>query len=24
VMWQGEVVTPSQGEPVRFLETLKA
>ena len=23
VMWQGEVVTPSQGEPVRFLETLK-
>jgi dihydroorotase len=24
VMWQGEVVTPSLGEPVRFLETLKA
>ena len=24
VMWQGEVVTPSQGEPERFLETLKA
>lgn len=24
VMWQGEVLTPSQGEPVRFLETLKA
>src|SRR5215510_9293473 len=24
VMWQGEVVTPSTGEPVRFLETLKA
>jgi dihydroorotase len=23
VMWQGEVVTPSQGEAVRFLETLK-
>jgi dihydroorotase len=23
VMWQGEVVTPSQGEPVRFLETLR-
>jgi dihydroorotase len=23
VMWQGELVTPSQGEPVRFLETLK-
>ena len=23
VMWQGEVVTPSSGEPVRFLETLK-
>ena len=23
VMWQGEVVTPSTGEPVRFLETLK-
>ena len=22
VMWQGEVTTPSQGEPVRFLETL--
>ncbi|WP_315834493.1 dihydroorotase [Bradyrhizobium prioriisuperbiae] len=24
VMWQGELATPSQGEPVRFLETLKA
>jgi len=24
VMWQGEVATPSTGEPVRFLETLKA
>ncbi len=24
VMWQGEVATPSPGEPVRFLETLKA
>src|SRR4051794_16636737 len=24
VMWQGEVVTPSTGEPGRFLETLKA
>jgi dihydroorotase len=23
VMWQGELVTPSTGEPVRFLETLK-
>ena len=23
VMWQGEVVAPSQGEPVRFLETLR-
>jgi dihydroorotase len=23
VMWQGELVTPSQGEVVRFLETLK-
>jgi dihydroorotase len=23
VMWQGEVMTPSTGEPVRFLETLK-
>lgn len=23
VMWQGELVTPAQGEPVRFLETLK-
>lgn len=23
VMWQGELVTPSQGETVRFLETLK-
>ncbi len=24
VMWQSEVVTPSTGEPVQFLETLKA
>src|ERR1700719_3067613 len=24
VMWQGELMTPSRGEPVRFLETLKA
>ena len=24
VMWQGELVTPAIGEPVRFLETLKA
>ncbi|MGM4895655.1 dihydroorotase [Tardiphaga sp. 839_C3_N1_4] len=24
VMWQGELVTPSQGETVKFLETLKA
>ena len=24
VMWQGELLTPSIGEPVRFLETLKA
>src|SRR5213080_2783004 len=24
VMWQGELVTPCSGEPVRFLETLKA
>jgi dihydroorotase len=24
VMWQGELVTASSGEPVRFLETLKA
>jgi dihydroorotase len=24
VMWQGEVTTPSTGEPVRFLETLRA
>jgi dihydroorotase len=24
VMWQGELATPSNGEPVRFLETLKA
>ena len=24
VMWQGEVATPSLGEPVRFLETLRA
>jgi dihydroorotase len=23
VMWQGELATPSTGEPVRFLETLK-
>ena len=23
VMWQGELVTPSSGEPVRFLETLR-
>lgn len=23
VMWQGEIVTPSTGEPIRFLETLK-
>lgn len=23
VMWQGELLTPSQGEPVRFLETLR-
>jgi dihydroorotase len=23
VMWQGELVTPATGEPVRFLETLK-
>jgi dihydroorotase len=23
VMWQGELTTPAQGEPVRFLETLK-
>ncbi|KAH2816222.1 hypothetical protein KXV85_004375, partial [Aspergillus fumigatus] len=23
VMWQGELVTPAQGEPVQFLETLK-
>ena len=23
VMWQGELVTPSTGEPVRFLETLR-
>jgi dihydroorotase len=23
VMWQGELLTPSTGEPVRFLETLK-
>jgi len=23
VMWQGELLTPSRGEPVRFLETLK-
>jgi dihydroorotase len=22
VMWQGEVATPSQGEPIRFMETL--
>jgi dihydroorotase len=24
VMWQGELVGPSGGEPVRFLEALKA
>jgi dihydroorotase len=24
VMWQGELTTPSLGEPVRFLETLQA
>src|ERR1700692_934046 len=24
VMWQGEVIAPSTGEPVRFLETLRA
>ncbi|MBB1090781.1 dihydroorotase [Rhodopseudomonas palustris] len=24
VMWQGELTTPSTGEPVRFLETLKS
>jgi dihydroorotase len=24
VMWQSEIVAPSTGEPVRFLETLKA
>jgi dihydroorotase len=24
VMWQGELATPSGGEPVRFMETLKA
>jgi dihydroorotase len=24
VMWQGELVMPSQGEPVRFLESLKS
>jgi dihydroorotase len=24
VMWQGELLAPSSGEPVRFLETLKA
>src|SRR3954447_3487558 len=24
VMWQGELLTPSSGEPVRFLETLRA
>ena len=23
VMWQGELVTPSLGEPIRFLETLR-
>ncbi|MFL6790203.1 MAG: amidohydrolase family protein, partial [Bradyrhizobium sp.] len=23
VMWQGEVMTPATGEPVKFLETLK-
>jgi dihydroorotase len=24
VMWQGELAAPATGEPVRFLETLKA
>ena len=24
VMWQGELLTPATGEPVRFQETLKA
>ena len=24
VMWQGKLMTPSTGEPVRFLETLRA
>ena len=24
VMWQGEIVTPSQGEPVRFVQALRA
>ena len=24
VMWQGELTTPSSGEPLRFMETLKA
>lgn len=24
VMWQGEVITPSTGEPIRFMETLAA
>jgi hypothetical protein len=24
VMWQGEIVAASTGEPVRFLETLRA
>jgi len=24
VMWQGELLTPSQGEPIRFMETLVA
>ncbi|OYY81809.1 MAG: hypothetical protein B7Y61_12995, partial [Rhizobiales bacterium 35-66-30] len=23
VMWEGELIAPSQGAPVRFLETLK-
>ncbi len=23
VMWQGEIVTPSVGEPVRFVQALK-
>jgi hypothetical protein len=24
VMWQGELVTPGQGQPMRFLEALPA